>query len=126
MSLPAEHFESTFFRLELREGIAVLHVSRSSLSEEDNVELFGLDLSRLVDQMGYRQVVLSLEGVRWISSSILGKLIHLHRHLKRQQGEMALCHVGCHLGEILSTSRLDTYFTITPTAEVAVSQWQTK
>lgn len=121
---PEDSMESSFFRLETEGDVAIVRFVRPSLSEEDNVEELGLDLIRLVDQLGYRRVLVSLEGVGWMTSSILGKLIHLHRHLQRQNGEMMICDIGRDINDVLSSSRLNTYFKISPTPEAALSEWQ--
>ena len=54
----------------------------------------------------------------------VGKLIHLHRHLQRQNGEMMICDIGRDINDVLSSSRLNTYFKISPTPEAALSEWQ--
>jgi len=124
MTSPAEQFESAYFRLETADQAAIVRFSRPTLSEEDNVEQLSLELLRLVDQLGYRRVIISLQNVAWVTSSILGKLIHLHRHLQRNQGDLVLCEVETNVAEILSTSRLNSYFRISPTVELALAGWQ--
>lgn len=126
MTVSPGQFESSFFRLVPRGEVALLQFQRKTLSEEDNVEQFGLDLCRLVDQFGYRRIILSLEGVTWVTSSILGKLIHLHRHLNRNAGEMVLCDIGREIDDVLTTSRLNTYFLISPTTTAALSHWESQ
>ena len=125
MTSPADQFESPYFRLEPAAQVAIVRFSRQTLSEEDNVEQLGQELLRLVDQLGYRRVVISLKQVAWVTSSILGKLIHLHRHLQRNQGDLALCEIEPNVSEILATSRLNSYFHIYPTVDLALAGWQT-
>lgn len=123
MSNTSDEFHSTFFHLVPTGDVAVLRFQKKTLSDEDNVEQLGLDLHQLVDQLGYRRVVLSLAGVNWVTSSILGKFIHLHRHLNRNAGEMALCDVGAELDDVLTTSRLNTYFFVAPNLEAVLAHW---
>ena len=103
-------YQSSFFTLEIMGEIAVLRICRPRLSDEDNVEQLGVELMNIVDQLGYEQLVLSLGGVEMITSSILGKLIHLHRHLQRLDGEMVICDLDQGVQEVMQMSRLHTYF----------------
>lgn len=125
MSDSHEDFEPIYFSLEPSGKVVVVRVNKTRLSDEDNVEQFGFELMRIVDQLGYQRIVLSLAGVKWITSSILGKLIHLHRHLKRINGELVICDLDPTVREVLETSRLDTYFSIIPSVDQAVVQLQT-
>jgi anti-sigma B factor antagonist len=83
---------------------------RPQLTDEDNLEQMGEELFRLVEKDQQRRIVLNLCMVEFVTSSVLGKWITLHRKLARQSGSMVLCSLQPNVREILEASRLLTYF----------------
>ena len=104
-------FDPSYFDLEIDNGIVVVKFQKEQFTEEDNLEQFGIELFSLVDQYQFRKVVLSLAPVQYVTSSVLGKLITLHRKLGRNEGQLVLCDIHKNLENVLTTSKLMTYFT---------------
>lgn len=98
---------------------AVVTFHRDQITDEDNIERIGERLFALVEQDGHRAVILNLSMVRYVTSSVLGKWITLHRKLSRLNGQLVLCHLQADLHEILDTSRLLTYFQSAETVDDA-------
>jgi anti-sigma B factor antagonist len=114
-------FQSPFLLLESRDETIVATVTRPSLSEEENIDIWGKDLLDLVDQYGCKQIVVSLENVTYITSAALGKLITLHRKLHRKDGRLVVCGILAGVDDVLQTSRLNDYFTIAPDIPAAMT-----
>ena len=107
--------ESRFFKIALDGDVAVVDVLRDRLTEEDNIEEFGQELTSLVEKQKVAKIVLNMEQVRYFTSSVIGKLIMLHRRMSRSEGQMVLTKLRPEVEEILSTSQLLNYFhTSTP------------
>lgn len=104
-------FDPAYFDLNVQDDVAVATLHGEQLTEEDNLEQLGQELFALVEQFQFRKVLLSLRPLRHVSSSVLGKLITLHRKLGRHEGQLVLCEIRDELREVLSTSKLLTYFT---------------
>jgi anti-sigma B factor antagonist len=100
----------------------VVTVTRPRLCEEDNIEQFGVELNQLVDHFGYRWLAIDLHQVTLITSAAVGKLISLHRHLHRRDGQLALCGVTGFTLTVFESARLIDYFHVTTSAEDAVEQ----
>lgn len=95
----------------LQDGdVLIVTYHRPQLTDEDNLELMGEDLFRLVEKDQHRRIVLNLGMVEFVTSSVLGKWISLHRKLVRNSGSMVLCDLQPNVREILDASRLLTYF----------------
>ncbi len=123
MNVNSNQFEPTLFQCSrLGEGV-LIRFHQEMLTDEINVDQLGHELTAVVDQLGWSQIIISLLNVTHITSSVLGKLIHLHRHLQRKQGKLALCELSENVTEIMETSRLDTYFSIFPTVEDIQTNW---
>ena len=119
---PLNEFKPAYFTIDDRGAIVVAHISKLGLSEEDNIEQLGQELSMLVDQFGCRKLVVSFEIVRLVTSAALGKFIALNRNLRRREGRLVLCGVNGMMQGVLEATKLNEYFTITPTVDDAVVQ----
>jgi anti-sigma B factor antagonist len=111
--------ESRFFRIDLEGDVATVDVLRDRLTEEDNVEEFGQELISLVEKQKVMKVILVMQRVKYFTSSVIGKLIMLHRRMSRSEGQLVLAQLRPEAEEILSTSQLLSYFNTSPTAEAA-------
>jgi len=69
-------------------------------------------LFTLPDQLDAHKVVLSLHNVTRVTSSVLGKLITLHRKLHRHDGKLIVCNVTTEVERVMKTSKLWDYFHI--------------
>lgn len=114
-------FKPVYFTIDERGAVVVLHIIRASLSEEDNIEHLGQELTKLVDQFGCRLLVVNFEIVTLITSAALGKFIALHRNLHRREGRLALCGVTDMMADVLNATKLDEYFRVTTTVDEAVA-----
>ena len=103
-------FEPIYIAVREEEGVVVVEMRVSHLTEEDNIEHLGRELFALVDQYGRRKLILSLDAVEHVTSSVLGKMITLHRKLHRQDGTLVLCDLCGSVADVLQTSRLINYF----------------
>jgi anti-sigma B factor antagonist len=117
-------FEPVYITLEQEGDVCIVRFVLSQLRDDENIEQMGRELFALVEQYGSRKVVLSLAGVEYITSSVLGKMITLHRKLHRGHGMLVICEIPEHVAEILRSSRLLTYFNVADTREAAVAAFQ--
>ena len=114
-------FKPAYFTIDDRGAVVVAHIAKAGLSEEDNIEQLGQELSMLVDQFGCRRLVVNFKIVMLITSAALGKFIALHRNLHRREGRLVLCGVAGMVQVVLETTKLNEYFTVTATADEAVA-----
>ena len=107
---PSGSTGATFFTLIAEGDLAVATYHRPVLGDEDNIEQMGQELFSLVEQQGFKRVILNLSMVQYLSSATIGKWITMHRKLARMQGSLVLCEIQSSIRDILETSRLLTYF----------------
>ena len=67
-----------------------------------------------------KQVVLNLEQVNFLDSAGLGALVRLTRVLRRQHGDMVLCHLSPFLLRALESTALHRFFQSCPSEMEAV------
>ncbi|MBM4077501.1 MAG: STAS domain-containing protein, partial [Planctomycetes bacterium] len=112
-----------FFQIDRNGLVTVLHLTKPRLSEEDNIEQLGQELSVLVDQFGCLKLVVDFEIVTFITSAVLGKFIALHRNLHRKEGQLAMCNMKGMVKDVLSATKLDEYFLRADSVELAISSF---
>jgi anti-sigma B factor antagonist len=106
--------QSRFFRLDVDADVATVDMLRDRLTEEDNIEEFGQELTSLVDKQNFKKIIVCMRKVRYLTSSVIGKLIMLHRRLGRSDGQLVLTDVQPEVEEILEAGQLMSYFTTAP------------
>jgi len=90
--------------------VTIVSFSLAELTDDENIEILGRELFYLVDQLECRKILLDMQGVAFITSSVLGKIITLHRKQSRNEGRLVLCNLEDGVIDTLKTSRLITYF----------------
>jgi anti-anti-sigma factor len=111
--------ESRFFKVTLDGDVATIDMLRDRLTEEDNIEEFGQELISLIEKQKLSKVILGMQRVKYFTSSVIGKLIMLHRRMSRSDGELILVELSPEIEEILSTSQLLAYFKTAANVEEA-------
>src|SRR5882672_11496358 len=103
-------------RLEVEDigDVAVVNFVDKKILDEQNIQMIGDDLFRLVDELGRRKVLLNFANVEFMSSAALGKLITLHRKLQAVQGKLVLCNISKSILEVFKITKLDKLLTIVP------------
>lgn len=117
-------FKPAYFNLREEGDVVVGQFSVSRLSDDQNIEQLGHDLFALVEQFDRRKVVLSMSNVEYLTSSVLGKLITMHRKMHRQQGRLVLCELQPDVTEIMRISRLNDYFKVAGSLDAALQDVQ--
>lgn len=116
-------FNPRFFTLEpLDDGseITVVRLAESHMTEEYNTLEFGVELLALVDQYDCGKIALNVDTLEYATSSVIGKIITLHRKLGRKNGRLVICCVRDSFDVVLHTSRLDDYFDIVDSEDAAI------
>lgn len=113
---------NSYFTLEEHGDVLVVRFKSRLLNDEENIEQLGQALFALVEQSNWLKLVLDLSKVDYLTSSVLGKLITLHRKLHRSQGKMVLIGLTEGVDAILRTSKLLTYFAIAENRDAAIAQ----
>lgn len=112
-----DDFHPTYITLDDRGDVAIAAFTKSRLSEEENIEQLAHELFSLVEHFNCRKVVLDMHSVEYLTSSILGKMITLHR----ANGRLVICCVTEGVERILNSSRLTEYFETSPDVDHAVA-----
>jgi anti-anti-sigma factor len=116
-------FESHYFTFHFLGDVVVAKCVMPNLSEEENIEPVGQELLTLVGKYECRRLILDLANVEYMTSSMVGKLIRIHRQMHRDDGRVVLCHLSPTVDEILRTSHLLSYFHVAESLDEAAAQF---
>ncbi len=105
-------FQPRYFSFAEQGDVVVVTFSMSHISDEDNIEDLGHELFGLVEQFNCRKVVLNMGAVEYVTSSVIGKLITLHRKLHRSEGQLVISDLTPGVSEVLQAARLLNYFNV--------------
>ncbi|MBM84335.1 MAG: hypothetical protein CMJ78_27590 [Planctomycetaceae bacterium] len=119
--MPIPDLRSTFFNLADDSDVIIVRFDVPRLNDEENIEMLGEELFSLVQNYHCRKMVINLATVNYLTSSVLGKLITLHRRLHRNDGRMVICELQPTVEDLMSTSKLLTYFNVSSVESEAVA-----
>lgn len=115
-------FSSRYFEVSDVDGTVIASFGGGPLNEEENIDELGQSLFQLVEQLGFRRVVIDLSRVPYVTSSVLGKLITLHRKLNRVEGRLLLCGLQETVQQVMQRSNLLEYFDVFESVETAQAE----
>ncbi|HEX3152124.1 MAG TPA: STAS domain-containing protein [Gemmataceae bacterium] len=109
-------------RLEVEDSgdVAVVQFVDKKILDEQNIQMIGDDLFRLVDELGRRKILLNFGNVEFLSSAALGKLITMNRKVQAVRGKLVLCNISREIREVFEITKLDKLFTILPDEQAAL------
>jgi len=93
----------------------VRFVNCTSLNEY-NADQIGKQLLALGDGQQGRKVTLNLEPIEYLTSTVLGHLVALHKRLAMSGGRLSIDHARPTVRNILHVTMLDQVLDIRPTA----------
>ena len=111
-----------YVKLQEHGDVLVVGFTMRMLNDEENIEQLGQELFSLVEQSNWLKLVLDMTNVEYVTSSVLGKLITLHRKLHRIKGKLVLFGLSPGVDSILRTSKLLTYFSVAESCDAAIAQ----
>ncbi|MEX0727391.1 MAG: STAS domain-containing protein [Planctomycetaceae bacterium] len=117
-----DNIQVPYLKIERAADVVLITFTHPHLTEEDNIDELGHLLFSQVDDHGARRVILNLQHVQLLTSSVIGKIITLHRKLHRFQGHLVLCHLTDRVIDVFNSSRLLGYFHIAPDQQSAAAR----
>ena len=118
MAEPALHV-----RVEQDADVTVVTFLTGRIREEHS-DQFDEQVVRASERFPSPKVLLDFSGVRFLSSSILGKLVKLNARLAARGGELRLASLDKRIAEVFKLTNLDRIFSIHPSRDKALRAFQ--
>ncbi len=124
------------FSIENKGGISVVTFQGSGFLDEAKIDLIGVDLLEALTkepatssglepvEREKPQVVIDMIGVRFCSSSIIGKLITTYKTIVGLGGKMKFASLEKAIADVFHVTKLDRLFEIYDNADAAVESFK--
>jgi anti-sigma B factor antagonist len=103
--------------------VTVVNFVDRKILDEQNIQVIGEQLFSLVDEEGYRKILLNFGNVEYLSSAALGKLITLNKKLQQAGGRLVLCNIDPQIYEVFEITKLDKFFKIAKEEQAALQSF---
>jgi len=115
--------ESPRLNVETENGVTVVTLTDRKVLDELEISQIGEQLNALVARSDQPKLVLDFSEVAQMSSSALGMLITVHKHLREKGGRLRLCCIQPSIYEVFIITRLNEIFHICRSREEALSSF---
>ena len=105
---------------DLGKVIAIKFIDKKILDEQ-NIQTIGEQLFSLVDTDKRLWLILDFIGVEYLASTMLVKLLTLHKKVEAERGRLVLCGIDPVIYEVFEMTKLDRFFNCTKTREAALA-----
>jgi anti-anti-sigma factor len=95
-------------------GVTIVGFQTASIMDQRTIEAIGADLYALVDEMAKKKIVLDFAAVKFLSSQMLGVLIHLQKKARQIGGRVVLCAMRPELMKVFQITKLDKILEFAP------------
>ncbi len=92
--------------------LATVRFIDKKIIDSTNIEEMGSELLAMVDDDRLKHILLNFDGVEFLSSAALNKLILLDKKVKQVGGVLRLCNLRAEIMEVFTITRLNRVFDI--------------
>ncbi len=99
----------------------VIRFRDTDILDQVNIHEMGKEMYAVVEGTPGIKLIVDFEGVEYLSSSALGKLITLKKKVEENSGTLKMCRIKPEIMEVFRITRLDTIFDIYPDLDAALA-----
>ena len=109
---------------EIKNGARVVSFANGKLLAEGIIKQSGAELLAVAsDAVPGEKIVLNFDGVSFMSSAMLGKLIKFHKQCRQGQVELKVCSIAPEIFEVFKITKLDKAFEVYKDEEQALASF---
>jgi len=95
-----------------KDGILTVCFDDARILDESKLEQVGQDLIEMLNQTTEERVILDFRNVKFMSSSMLGKLVQVHKKSAEFKVKLKLAGIDPEIRQVFKITRLDKLFDI--------------
>jgi anti-sigma B factor antagonist len=104
-------------------GVTIVRFKESDILDQINIQEIGEEMYSVVENTPNLKLVVDFQGVEYLSSTALGKLITLKKKVEAAEGKLRLAAIKPEIMEVFRITRLDTIFDIEPNVGEALKRF---
>ncbi len=112
-----------FVHFECHDKIHVVSLTNTRRLDQSNHEAFGAALLSFLEQHPGAHLLVSLDGIEFISSAVLSELIQAMRLATRQGGSVRVCALNSYVASVFEVTHLDKTFHAGGTQQEAIARF---
>jgi len=105
-------------------GVSIVRFVDKKIVDSGSIEQLGEELNSLVTVEKRNMILLNFDGVEFMSSAALNKLISLNTKVKAAAGRLKLCGLRAEIKEVFTITRLDRVFDLRKSEADAVEAFK--
>ena len=115
-------------RTQEQEDVVIVSFTDTKILDDVRIQQIGKDLVEKAMQVkdGGQKMVLDFEGVGFMSSAMIGKLVLLNKKCKQEDVKLKLCNISPNVAEVFKIMRLNKVFDIFKDQEKAIKSFDKK
>jgi anti-sigma B factor antagonist len=109
------------------EDVLVVYFTDAKILDEARIQQIGKELMEMAASASTsKKMVLNFQGVQFMSSAMIGKLVLLNKKCKSTEIDLKLCQISANVLEVFKITRLNKVFEIHPDEEKALKAFSKK
>lgn len=111
------------------DGILVVKFKDNKILDDARIQQIGTDLLASADQAAQaepKRIVVNFDGVNFMGSAMIGKLVLLNRQCTTQGVALKMCNISKNIAEVFKITRLNRVFEIHKDEEKAIKSFDKK
>lgn len=101
------------------EGVLIVNFTDAKILDEAKIQQIGNELMEMAGNAAKstKKMLLNFQGVQFMSSAMIGKLVLLNKKAKTDQVDLVFCSISPNVLEVFKITRLNKVFKIFPDEE---------
>ena len=95
-----------------KDGIRTIYFLEPRILDETQLEGLARDVTGEIEKTSEEQIILDFQKVQFMSSSMLGKLVQIHKKCKEYKAKLKLCSIDPEILKVFKMTKLDKLFDI--------------
>lgn len=109
-----------------QDDIVIVYFQDVRIIDESRISALGRELNDLANQTTVKKIVLNFQNVSFMSSAMIGKLVHFAKSCKTAGVDLRLCDINENVGQVFSLMKLDKVFKIDSDESASVKAFSKK
>jgi anti-anti-sigma factor len=106
--------------------VVVAYMGDQRIVDQAKIDEIGRWLESLFSKAEHGKLLINFEGVKFMGSAMLGKLISLNKKCKEAKTQLKLCSIDDQIMQVFKLTKLDKVLDIQPNEDRALSSFEKK
>ena len=116
----------TSLRTVEHEDVLVVYFTDVKILDDARIQQVGSELNEMASQAVGGRMLLNFQGVQFMSSAMIGKLVLLNKKCKQDKIQLKMCGITSNVAEVFKIMRLNKVFDIYKDEEKALKAFNKK